>query len=223
MEKIVHTLGLTSTEITADALNELSGNGVSNLLNTNMSALMSAIGVSKEDSSFDLFNSLNDKLKDGNKIKVNLSDGSILSIGGGYSEKRGRWDFDFEIEFPSSGTKSIFRNNSVYTIKGGNLKVTSDTGEVLKDPTYGAIIGLYTYKFDLTGATIYNGAESFNLDIKGLSVTEEGFDYVLMIDPDRTNWTITIREFTFPDENAPGTVKLNGQTVAWKDVKKLLK
>lgn len=70
---------------------------------------------------------------------------------------------------------------------------------------------------------VVNGPKKFKLDIEGLAITEEDFDYVLVIDPDRTDWTITIREFVFPDEDASGTVKVDGQTVAWKDVKALLK
>lgn len=184
---------------------------------------MKAIGVTKEDSTYDLFNNLNNKLKDGNKINIELSDDSKLIIGGSYSEKRGRWDFDFEIEFPDSGTRTIFSKDSVYKIKGGKLEITTNTGEIIKDQVYGGIIGLYSYTLNISNAIIYNGAESFSLDINGLSITEEGFDYVLVIDPNRTDWTITIRDFKFPDEKASGTVKIDGQTVSWKEVKKLLK
>lgn len=81
---------------------------------------------------------------------------------------------------------------------------------------------MYTYKFDLKNVNVVNGAKKFTLDIEGLSITDEGFDHVLVIDPDRFNWTITIRKFTFPDEDAVGTVKVDGQITTWKDVKALL-
>lgn len=53
---------MTPTESTADVLNTMSYEHVSDLLTNNVDAIMSAIGVSKTDSSFDLYNSLYNKL-----------------------------------------------------------------------------------------------------------------------------------------------------------------
>ena len=223
LEKQIHLLGMTPTESTADVLNTMSYNHVSDLLTNNVDVIMSAIGVSKTDSSFDLYNSLYNKLQNGDKIDVELSDGSKLNVGGHYSDESGRWTFDFTIKFSENGTSAPFGKESGYVIKGGELRITSDTGEITKTKEYGAIIGIYTYRFNLKDATVANGPKKFKLDIEDLAITEEDFDYALMIDPDRTDWTIAIRSFVFPDENAPGTVKVDGQTVAWKDVKALLK
>lgn len=114
------------------------------------------------------------------------------------------------MKFSEKGTSAPFNKESGYVVKDGELRITSDTGEILKTTKYGSIIGLYTYKFDLKNVNVVNGAKKFTLDIEGLSIADEGFDHVLVIDPDRFNWTITIRKFTFPDEDAPGVVKVNG-------------
>lgn len=222
LEKQIYLLGMTPTESVADVLNTMTYANTSNLLTNNVDAIMSSINVSKNDSSFDLYNSLYNKLQNGDKINVQLSDGSILNIGGHYSDESGRWTFDFSMKFSEKGTSALFNKESGYVVKDGELRITSDTGEIIKTAKYGSIIGLYTYKFDLKNVNIVNGAKKFTLDIEGLSITEEGFDHVLVIDPDRSDWTITIRKFTFPDEDAPGVVKVNGQTTTWKDVKALL-
>lgn len=126
------------------------------------------------------------------------------------------------MKFSEKGTSALFNKESGYVVKDGELRITSDTGEIIKTAKYGSIIGLYTYKFDLKNVNIVNGAKKFTLDIEGLSITEEGFDHVLVIDPDRSDWTITIRKFAFPDEDASGIVKVDGQVTTWKDVKALL-
>lgn len=82
LEKQIYLLGMTPTESVADVLNTMTYANTSNLLTNNVDAIMSSIGVSKTDSSFDLYNSLYNKLQNGDKIDVQLSDGSILNVGG---------------------------------------------------------------------------------------------------------------------------------------------
>lgn len=53
---------MTPTESVADVLNTMTYTNTSNLLTNNVDAIMSAINVSKNDSSFDLYNSLYNKL-----------------------------------------------------------------------------------------------------------------------------------------------------------------
>lgn len=53
---------MTPTESVADVLNTMTYANTSNLLTNNVDAIMSSIGVSKTDSSFDLYNSLYNKL-----------------------------------------------------------------------------------------------------------------------------------------------------------------
>lgn len=127
---------------------------------------------------------------------------------------------------PTKVTATIFEHG--YVIKGGNLKITTSDAEIIKDQKLGGIIGLSSYEMSLKDAEINNGAKKFKLDIENLKRTEidDPFapsSYVLVIDPNRMDWTIKVQDFKLPEDDAEGTVKMDGEVVSWKEIKELLK
>ena len=192
------------------------------MLTNNIDTIMASIGVTKNDSAYNLMTSLYNKLQGGDIINAELSDGAKLEIAGQFSDDRGQWHFDFNIKLPETSTSAIF-SESNYNIKGGSLRIVTDSGEITKVTGYGSVIGIYGYKLYLSGVEVSNGVKKFKLDIDGLQKTDDGYDYGMMIDPDRADWSIKIQEFLFPEDDAPGIVKVDGQVIAWKDVKALLK
>ena len=218
-------MNATPDEQASYLIEELNGKqSVSDFLTKNTDALMAAAGITKETE--DSVNSiLYDKLQAGETITADLSDGSVLSLSGHFDDQTGKWDMDVSFAFPEKASGALFPENSGYTVKGGAVRLDLNPAELTKMDGYDACIAVYSYSLDVTGVTVFNGAKSFTVDIKGLKRSEDAenpYDPCLVIDPNKGDWTITTHEFKLPQENAEGAIKIDGEDVSWKEVSKLL-
>lgn len=76
----------TPTEEAASFMNDLSQEAISNYLIDNSETIMTAFGVSKEDSAVNIGEALYNKLQSGETVSVTLDDGGVLKISGHFDE-----------------------------------------------------------------------------------------------------------------------------------------
>lgn len=219
-------LNATPTEQAAYLIKELKGRqSLSNYLQANSDSIMEAAGIKKGEDGKSVLDTLYDKLQAGDEIKATMSDGAVLSLTGHFSDETGRWKLQTEISLPAKASGAMFPDDSEYTLKDGTVKVTMDPAEMTKMDPYGGCIIVYGYSLDVSGVKVSNGAKEYEVDISGLAREEDpnSFDdYGLIIDPNKEKWAVTVHEFKLPDDDAAGTIKIDGKPVAWRDVKNLV-
>lgn len=206
-----------------DELNEK--HSVSDYLSANTDAIMEAAGISKNDTSSAISTVLYDKLQGGDKITATMSDGAVLDFYGHFSDDSGQWKLQMDMKLPEKPTKAAFPSGSDYTAKGGTISIVMDPAEATRYGNYGGCILVYAYTLDVSGVTIDNGAKSYLVNIKGLKRPENKdnpFEQCLIIDPNRSDWTITTHEFKLPEDDAEGSVEIDGKSASWKDIRRLL-
>lgn len=198
---------------------------VSDYLSANTDAIMKAAGISKDDTSSAISSVLYDKLQGGEKITATMADGAVMDFSGHFSDDSGQWKLQMDLKLPEEFTNAAFPKGSDYTAKGGTIKIVMDPAEATSYGNYGGCILVYAYTLDVSGVTVYNGAKSYLVDIKGLKRPENKdnpFEQCLIIDPNRSDWTITTHEFKLPEDDAEGSIKIDGKPASWKDIKHLL-
>lgn len=198
---------------------------VSDYLSANTDAIMEAAGISKNDTSSAISTVLYDKLQGGDKITATMSDGAVLDFYGHFSDDSGQWKLQMDMKLPEKPTKAAFPNGSDYTAQGGTISIVMDPAEATRYGNYGGCILVYAYTLDVSGVTVYNGAKSYLVNIKGLKRPENEdnpFEQCLIIDPNRSDWTITTHEFKLPEDDAEGSVEIDGKSASWKDIRHLL-
>lgn len=198
---------------------------VSDYLSSNTDAIMEAAGISKNDTSSAISTVLYDKLQGGEKITATMSDGAVMDFSGHFSDDSGQWKLQMDLRLPEKPTKDVFPKGSDYTAKGGTIKIVMDPAEATSYGQYGGCILVYSYALDVSGVTVYNGAKSYLVDIEGLKRPENKdnpFEQCLIIDPNRSDWTITTHEFKLPEEDAEGSVRIDGKSASWKDIRRFL-
>ena len=174
---------------------------VSDYLSSNTDAIMKAAGISKNDTSFAtlaILTVLYGKLQGGKKITATMSDGAVMDFSGHFSDDSGQWRLQMDLKLPEKPTKDVFPKGSDYTAKGGAIKIVMDPAEATRYGQYGGCILVYSYALDVSGVTVYNGAKSYLVDIEGLKRPENKdnpFEQCLIIDPNKSDWTITTHEF----------------------------
>lgn len=202
-----------------------SKHSVSDYLSANTDAIMKAAGVSKEDAPEGIATLLYDKLQGGEKISATMADGAVLDLSGHFSDETGQWRLQMDLKLPAKPSSAAFPKGSDYTAAGGTVRIVMDPAEATSYGAYGGCILVYSYVLDVSGVTVSNGAKSYSVDIKGLKRPENEdnpFEQCLIIDPNRSDWTITTHEFKLPDPDAAGTVLIDGAPADWAKVRKLI-
>lgn len=216
-------LTATPTEEAASFLNDLSQEAISNYLIDNSESIMTAFGVSKEDSAVDIGNALYNTLQSGKVVEVTLDDGGVLKISGHFDEGgTDYWTFNITYTIPGGGTNKCFEAGSGLTVKSGEVTLVANPAEITNTMKYDMALCIYSYKVNLTDVVINNGVKDFTLNIKDL-VKKEDYNKPCIIDPNGATFTISLHDFTLPEDDATGTVIVDGEKVAWKDLKALIK
>ena len=223
IEDKLKVLTATPTEEVVSFMNDLSQEAISNYLIDNSETIMEAFGVSKEDSAVNIGTAIYNKLQGGETVSVTLDDGGTLKISG-YFDEGGTdyWTFNITYIIPEGGTNKCFETGSKLTVKSGEVTLVANPAEITNTMEYDVALCVYSYKVDLTDVVINNGVKDFTLNIKGLTKKED-YNKPCIIDPNGATFTITLHDFKLPEDDAAGTVEVDGKVVAWKDVRKLVK
>ena len=216
-------LTATPTEEAASFMTELSEKAISNYLIDNSKTIMTAFGVSKEDSAVNIGTAIYNKLQGGETVSVTLDDGGVLKISGHFDEGgTDYWTFNITYTIPEGGTSKCFEVGSGLTVKSGEVTLVANPAEITNTMEYDVALCVYSYKVTLNNVVINNGVKDFTLNIKGLTKKED-YNKPCIIDPNGATFTITLHDFKLPEDDAVGTVEVDGKVVAWKDVRKLIK
>lgn len=219
-------LNATPTEQAAYLIGELKGtHSMSDYVAENADAILKSLGISKDDATDNIAKNLYNKLQGGETLSATMSDGAVFGLSGNFSDETGQWKMLLDLKLPEIASGAAFPKGSGYTVKGGSIKVTLDPAEATSYDEYGGCLVVYSYSVDVTGVTVNNGVKDFMVDIKGLKRPEDTDNpdgYAVIIDPSRYDWTIKIHDFKLPEADAEGTVKIDGKSASWKDIKSLL-
>lgn len=223
IEDKLKLLTATPTEEAASFMNDLSQEAISNYLIDNSEAIMTAFGVSKEESAANIGEALYNKLQSGETISVTLDDGGVLKISGHFDEGgTDFWTFNITYTIPEGGTSKCFGADSGLTVKSGEVTLVANPAEITNTMEYDMALCIYSYKVNLTDVVINNGVKEFTLNIKDL-VKKEDYNKPCIIDPNGATFTISLHDFTLPEDDATGTVTVDGKEVTWKELKALIK
>lgn len=227
IENKLTLLTQTSTEEAASFMSELSENSISNYLVENSEAIMNAFGVSKEDSAVNIGTAIYNKLQGGETISVTLNDEGVLKISGHFDENPDSpnldtWNIKIIYEIPKKGTSKCFEKGSNYVVKSGTVTLIANPAEITNTLKYDIALCVYSYSVDLDNVVINNSMKDYIINIKGLTKKEDR-DNPCIIDPNGATFTITLHDFKLPEDNAVGTIQIDGEEVNWKDVKALVK
>ena len=223
IEDKLKVLTATPTEEAASFMNDLSQEAISNYLIDNSETIMTAFGVSKEDNAVNIGEALYNTLQSGKVVEVTLDDGGVLKISGHFDEGgTDYWTFNITYTIPEGGTNKCFEADSGLTVKSGEVTLVANPAEITNTMDYDVALCIYSYKVNLTNVVINNGVKDFTLNIKDL-VQKEDYNKPCIIDPNGATFTISLPDFTLPEDDATGTVTVDGEEVAWKDLKALIK
>ena len=223
IEDKLKVLTATPVEEAASFMNDLSQESISNYLIDNSETIMTAFEVSKEDSAVNIGNALYNTLQSGKVVEVTLDDGGVLKISGHFDEGgTDYWTFNITYTIPEGGTKKCFEVGSGLTVKSGEVTLVANPAEITNTMDYDVALCIYSYKVSLTDVVINNGVKDFTLNIKDL-VKKEDYNKPCIIDPNGATFTISLHDFTLPEDDATGTVTVDGEEVTWKDLKALIK
>lgn len=207
----------------ASFMTDLSESAISNYILNNSEAIMTAFGVSKEDSAVNIGTAIYDKLQGGETISVMLDDGGILKISGHFDEGgTDYWTFNITYIIPEAGTNKCFEAGSGLMVKSGEVNLIANPAEITDTMDYDVALCIYSYKVNLTNVVISGDEEEFTLNIKGLTKKED-YDKPCIIDPNGADFTISLHDFKLPEEDAEGTVEVDGEAVSWKEIRKEIK
>lgn len=207
----------------ANFMTDLSESAISNYILNNSEAIMTAFGVSKEDSAVNIGTAIYNKLQGGETVSVTLDDGGVLKISG-YFDEGGTdyWTFNITYIIPEGGTNKCFEAGSKLTVKSGEVNLIANPAEITNTLDYDVALCIYSYKVNLIDVVISDDNEEFTLNIKGLTKKED-YDKPCIIDPNGADFTISLHDFTLPEEDAEGTIEVNGEVVSWKEIRKEVK
>ena len=223
IEDKLKILTATPIEEAASFMTDLSQEAISNYILNNSESIMTAFGVSKEDSAVNIGTAIYDKLQGGETVSVTLDDGGILKVSGHFDEGgTDYWTFNITYIIPEGGTNKCFEAGSGLTVKSGEVTLVANPAEITNTMEYDIALCVYSYKVNLTDIVINNGVKDFALNIKGLTKKED-YNKPCIIDPNGADFTISLHDFTLPEDAADGTIEVDGKVVAWKDVKALVK
>ena len=195
---------------------------VSSYLIGNSTAIMQAFGVSKDDDASSIGTAIYNTLQSGKTVSVLMDDGGVLNISGHFDEGgTDTWHMEIVYEVPSDGTDRCFPEGSPYSVKGGSVRLIADPAEITETMEYDMAVCVYGYQVDITGVTVNNGESEFTLDVVGLTKPED-FSHPCIIDPNGATYEISLHDFTLPPADADGTIKVNGEDVAWSEMKPMI-
>ena len=208
-----------------DFFNELDQNAITNYMISNKDAVMTAFGVSEGSSIGDLGTLLYDKLQEGGTVTANMNDGGQLNIRGHFYEPSDDfpyWEMEIEYKVPEGGTNKCFPAGSQMSVKGGTVTIHVTKGELTSWGDWNMVLLIYGYSVDISGVTVVNGEESYEIGVAGLTRPND-YDNPCIIDPDSSTWEIHVRQFYLPDADAEGTLTVDGTPVEWSEVKPQIK
>ena len=202
--------------------NSLSQEAISAYMVSNKDVIMEAFGVEAGESAGNIGTAIYDTLQGGDVVTVNMNDGGVLKISGHFyepSDDMPYWDMLFEYAVPADGTDKCFAEGSGKLVKGGTVKIHMLNGEITDTEQYDMVLNIYGYEVDIDGVTFVDGDDECVIGIAGLTRPND-FHNPCIIDPNGATWEINIRAFYLPDEDAEGTVTVDGEPVAWADIRK---
>lgn len=223
LEDKISLLTQTPTEEAASFMSELSQDAISQYLIDNSETIMSTFGITKDSPMEAIGTALYDKLQGGEIIQMDMNDGGVLKISGHFDEGgEDMWNMKIEYDVPTEGTDKCFPNGSGYKVKGGTVVLTANPAEITNTMEYDMALCIYGYTVDIKDVIISNGVKEYTLNISGLTKKTDWVKYSI-VDPNGATLTISLHDFQLPEDDAKGTITVNGKAVGWKDVKALIK